>query len=128
MTFFLPRLCHVVSMAVTAWANSSFKTRKMSTGVRSLSNPLSIFHQVMLVIAFCTIKLTPSFMALKSSFSTQEVTNPVSLLREFVHARDSVHGLRLPLFLREDGSHPTHAWFDTKLFTFVDRSFGGHLA
>ncbi|KAF8811953.1 hypothetical protein BYT27DRAFT_7221270 [Phlegmacium glaucopus] len=41
---------------------------------------------------------------------------------------DGVHGLRLPLFLREDGSHPTCAWFDTKLFTFIDRTYGGHSA
>lgn len=61
-------------------------------------------------------------------FSAQDSANPITLLREFVHRRDKLHGARRALFLREDGSHPTRAWFDSKLFSFVDRSFGGHSA
>ncbi|KAF8811719.1 hypothetical protein BYT27DRAFT_7133776, partial [Phlegmacium glaucopus] len=57
-------------------------------------------------------KTDPFFRGTDILFSSQEVADPVSLLRKFVCARDSIHGLRLPLFLREDGSHPTRAWFD----------------
>ena len=59
-------------------------------------------------------------------FYAQESADPVSLLQEFVRRRDKLHGVRRALFLRADGSHPTRAWFDSKLFSFVDKSFGGH--
>lgn len=32
------------------------------------------------------------------------------------------------LFLREDGSHPTHSWFHSKFFALLDHQFGGHSA
>ena len=71
-------------------------------------------------------KTNPFFTGTDILFSSQDIADPVSLLREFVRARDAIHGARSPLFLRKDGSHPTRAWFDSKLFSFVDRSFGGH--
>jgi hypothetical protein len=71
-------------------------------------------------------KTDPFFHGTDILFSTQEVADPVSLLQLYVSVRDSVHGARRALFLRKDGSHPTRAWFDAKLFSFVDRSFGGH--
>ena len=71
-------------------------------------------------------KSDPFFRGTDILFSAQEIADPVSLLQEFVHARDAIHGAHRALFLREDGSHPTCAWFDSKLFSFVDRSFGGH--
>jgi hypothetical protein len=71
-------------------------------------------------------KSDPFYHGTDILFSTQEVADPVGLLRDFVHRRDKIHGARRALFLREDGSHPTRAWFDSKLFSFVDRSFGGH--
>ena len=73
-------------------------------------------------------KSDPFYVGTDILFSTQESADPVSLLSEFVRARDAIHGARRALFLREDGSHPTRAWFDSKLFSFVDRSFGGHSA
>lgn len=73
-------------------------------------------------------KSDPFYSGTDILFSTQESADPVSLLSEFVRARDAIHGARRALFLREDGSHPTRAWFDSKLFSFVDRSFGGHSA
>ena len=71
-------------------------------------------------------KTDPFFRGTDILFSSQDVADPVALLQEYVRARDSIHGARRALFLREDGSHPTRAWFDSKLFSFVDRSFGGH--
>lgn len=71
-------------------------------------------------------KTDPFYAGTDILFSTQEVADPVVLLQEFVHMRDKLHGARRALFIREDGSHPTRAWFDSKLFSFVDRSFGGH--
>ena len=71
-------------------------------------------------------KTDPFFRGTDILFSTQEFADPITLLREFVQRRDKLHGARRALFLREDGSHPTRAWFDSKLFSFIDKSFGGH--
>jgi hypothetical protein len=71
-------------------------------------------------------KTDPFYRSTDILFYAQESADPVSLLREFVHCRDKLHGLCRALFLCEDGSHPTRAWFDSKLFSFVDKSFGGH--
>jgi hypothetical protein len=73
-------------------------------------------------------KTDPFFRGTDILFSSQNVADPVTLLHEYVHLRDKTHGARRALFLREDGSHPTRAWFDSRLFSFVDRSFGGHSA
>ena len=73
-------------------------------------------------------KTDPFFRGTDILFSVQQIADPVSLLHEYIILRDSIHGARKPLFLREDGSHPTRAWFDAKLFSFVDKSFGGHSA
>ena len=73
-------------------------------------------------------KTDPFFRGTDILFSAQQIADPISSLREYVQARDSIHGARNALFLREDGSHPTRAWFDSKLFMFVDKSFGGHSA
>jgi hypothetical protein len=59
-------------------------------------------------------------------FTRQAVADPVSLLSEYSSLRDSIHGSRPALFIREDGSLPTRSWFDTKFFALLDRSFGGH--
>jgi len=59
-------------------------------------------------------------------FTSQEVADPVSLLATYVLLRDQRHGAATSLFLREDGSQPTHSWFDSKLFSVLDHSFGGH--
>ena len=71
-------------------------------------------------------KTDPFFRGTDILFSSQDSADPITLLQEFVLRRDKVHGARRALFLREDGSHPTRAWFDAKLFSFVDRCFGGH--
>ena len=71
-------------------------------------------------------KTDPFFHGTDILFSAQQHADPVTLLKNFVRRRDKLHGARRALFLREDGSHPTRAWFDSKLFSFVDRSFGGH--
>lgn len=71
-------------------------------------------------------KADPFYRGTDILFSVQDIADPVHLLHDFVQARDAIHGARTALFLREDGSHPTRAWFDSKLFSFVDRSFGGH--
>ncbi|CAA7266998.1 unnamed protein product [Cyclocybe aegerita] len=58
--------------------------------------------------------------------SSQDVADPVSLLKEYVILRNSIHGTNVALFLKEDGSHPTCSWFDAKFFAVLDRTFGGH--
>ena len=73
-------------------------------------------------------KTDPFFTGTDILFNSQEIADPVTLLQQYIVFRDKLHGARRPLFLREDGSHPTRAWFDSILFSFVDKSFGGHSA
>lgn len=61
-------------------------------------------------------------------FAHHDIADPVKLLQQYMSRRDSLHGARFALFLRYDGSVPTCSWFDLKLSSFVDRSYGGHSA
>lgn len=65
----------------------------------------------------CDILLTP-----------QNIVDPVQALRLYTQIRDLKHGAHSALFLRENGRHPSRAWFDKKFFALVDRSFGGQSA
>ena len=58
--------------------------------------------------------------------TTQDIANPVLLLREYARLRDHLHGAKTALFLRENGSHPSRSWFELKFFAVLDRRFGGH--
>lgn len=53
---------------------------------------------------------------------------PVLLLAEYVRLRDTIHGARSALFLREGGSLPTRRWFIAKLHQVVNHDYGGHSA
>jgi hypothetical protein len=55
----------------------------------------------------------------------QDVANPVLLLRLYTQLRDRRHGARSPLFLRDNGLHPSRAWFDKKFFAVLNHSYGG---
>lgn len=70
----------------------------------------------------------PFFRGTDVLFMSQEVANPVSLLKEYLCLRDRLHGAKAALFLRENGSHPSRSWFDLKFFAILDRRFGGHSA
>jgi len=61
-------------------------------------------------------------------FSKQEVADPVSLLTEYTTLRDHLHRSSPALFLRENGRHPTRAWFEAKFFAVLNCFFGGHSA
>jgi hypothetical protein len=67
----------------------------------------------------------PFFQGSDILFTSQEVSNPVLMLRLYTQLRDHTHGARSPLFLRENGQHPSRAWFDQKFFKLVDHSYGG---
>ncbi|KNZ71911.1 hypothetical protein J132_05185 [Termitomyces sp. J132] len=73
-------------------------------------------------------KADPFFHGTDILFTHQECADPVLLLQEYVKSRDKFHGLRRALFIKRDGSLPTRSWFKSKLFAFVDHSFGGHSA
>jgi len=60
--------------------------------------------------------------------TTQTVADPVILLHTYTKLRDSKHGARSPLFLRENGLHPSRSWFDRKFFAVLDHSYGGQSA
>jgi hypothetical protein len=58
-------------------------------------------------------------------FTSQDVTDPVSMLKKYLLLRNHIHGAKAALFLREDSSHPSHSWFE-QFFAILDRRFGGH--
>ena len=58
--------------------------------------------------------------------TTQDVADPVVMLRDYVQKRDRLHGAKAALFLHENGTHPTRSWFELKFFAVLDRQFGGH--
>jgi hypothetical protein len=70
----------------------------------------------------------PFFRGTDVLFTSQEVADPVSLLKEYLCWRDCLHGAKAALFLCENGSHPSRSWFDLKFFAILDRRFGGHSA
>lgn len=53
---------------------------------------------------------------------------PVLLLQEYIGLRDSIHGARPALFIREDGSLPSRRWFISNLHRLVNNDYGGHSA
>lgn len=59
-------------------------------------------------------------------FTSQNITSPVGLMKEYIGLCDALHGSKSALFIQEDGSVPTGYWFDQKLFTLVSREYGGH--
>ena len=59
--------------------------------------------------------------------TSQDVADPVATLNEYVRRRDKLHGAKMALFLRENGSHPARSWFELKFFAVLDQRFGGHL-
>ena len=73
-------------------------------------------------------KTDPFFTGTDILFNLQEIADPVTLLQQYIIIQDKLHGARRPLFLKEDGSHPTRAWFDSMLFSFTNKSFNGHSA
>jgi hypothetical protein len=70
----------------------------------------------------------PFFQGSDILLTSQQIADPVELLHLYTRLRDIKHGARFPLFLRENGQHPSRAWFEKKFFTLVDRSYGGQSA
>lgn len=70
----------------------------------------------------------PFFRGTDILLTSQEIADPVFLLQLYTQLRDRLHGARSPLFLRENGQHPTRAWFEKKFFALIDRSYGGQSA
>ncbi|KAF5367457.1 hypothetical protein D9758_003823 [Tetrapyrgos nigripes] len=73
-------------------------------------------------------KADPFYCGTDILLTSQTVGNPVQLLQDYADARDRLYGARAALFIREDGSLPTRAWFDSKFFAVVGKEFGGHSA
>ncbi|KAF8218767.1 hypothetical protein L208DRAFT_1469637 [Tricholoma matsutake] len=70
----------------------------------------------------------PFFHGMDVLFTAQDVADPVFLLQEYLCWRDRVHGAKASLFLRENGSHPSRSWFNSKFFKILDCHFGRHSA
>ncbi|KAF8231806.1 hypothetical protein L208DRAFT_1275016, partial [Tricholoma matsutake] len=58
---------------------------------------------------------------------SQDIADPGLLLRAYTQLCDHKHGACSPLFIQENGSHPSCAWFDHRFFTLLDCSHGGQL-
>ena len=71
-------------------------------------------------------KSDPFYWGTNIIFTSQDVANPVTLLRKYVSWRDHLHGTKSALFLQENGSHPSRSWFDLKFFMILDRCYGSH--
>lgn len=67
----------------------------------------------------------PFFHGSDILLTPQDVADPVLLLRLYTQLRDHLHGARSPLFLRENGLHPSRSWFDKKFFATQNHSYGG---
>lgn len=73
-------------------------------------------------------KSDPFYRGTDILFTSQDIADPVTLLAEYVTLRDHLHDATTSLFLREDGTQPTRSWFESKFFSILDHSFGGHSA
>ena len=72
-------------------------------------------------------KSNPFYCGTDVIFTTQNIANPVVLLRKYVSWHDHLHGAKMALFLWESGSHPSRSWFDLKPFAILDCHFRGIL-
>jgi len=73
-------------------------------------------------------KADPFYHGTDILFNHHDIADPVSLLHEYATLCDHVHSACAALFIHEDGSIPTHSWWDKKFFALLDQSFGGHSA
>ena len=71
-------------------------------------------------------KSDPFYQGTDILHSLQQAANPVSLLKDYCSARDKLHGARPALFICENGSLPSRAWFESKFYAIVGKDFGGH--
>ena len=70
----------------------------------------------------------PFFAGTDILHTTQDIANPVYLLHTYTILRDKTHGIKAPLFIRENGSLPTRGWFETKFRSILGREYGLHSA
>ena len=70
----------------------------------------------------------PFFHGSDILFTSHDIADPIILLRTYTHLRDHKHGARSPLFLTENGQHPSRTWFNKRFFALLDHSYGGQSA
>ena len=113
--------CHRIGELVQRNDWSLFDWRKIIK-CASLSFPDNYYAQYHLPYH----KSDPFYHGTDVCFIPQTIANPVTLLQQYCVQRDSLHGLRAPLFLRENGSHPTRSWFEHHLHNLLPNSYGAH--
>ena len=113
--------CHRIGELVQRNDQSLFDWRKIIKRA-SLSFPNNYYAQYHLPYH----KGDPFYHGTDVRFVPQTIANPVTLLQQYCRRRDSLHGLRAPLFLRENGSHPTRSWFEHRLHNLLPNSYGAH--
>ena len=123
MTSYLQYCCLVHFMGVTIWASLSRRmTMICSTGGRSSLLFKSGHAQYCLPYH----KGDPFCHGTDVIFTSQDVANSVSLLKEYLILCDQIHEAKTALFLCDSSVHPSHSWFKLKFFTILDCQYGGH--
>ena len=113
--------CHRIGELVQRNNQSLFDWRKIVKRA-SLSFPDDYYAQYHLPYH----KSDPFYHGTDVRFVLQGIANPITLLQQYCHRRDSIHGLRAALFLHENGSHPTRSWFKHQLHNLLPSSYGAH--
>jgi hypothetical protein len=112
--------CHRIGELVQKNDRSLFDSRKVIKRASfSFSNRRAQYH-------LPYHKADPFFRGTMILLGSHDVACPVRLMADYVSRRDAVHRGRSPLFLTEQGQHPTRQWFDKRFFAVFDQSFGGH--
>jgi hypothetical protein len=68
----------------------------------------------------------PFYHGIDVIFTSQDIADPVLMLRDYMHLCNCLHGAKTVLFLCENGSHPSHSLFELKFFVVLNQHFGGH--
>ncbi|KAI0683729.1 hypothetical protein BC835DRAFT_1205868, partial [Cytidiella melzeri] len=117
--------CHRIGELVIANDKSLFDWRKIIKRASLRFDDSSRRVQYMLPYH----KADPFYRGTLIVHLDHATASPVSLLQQYLKKRDIIHGARPALFIKEDGSCPTRAWFERLFFRVLDRgTFGAHSA
>jgi hypothetical protein len=114
--------CHCVGELVQKNDRSLFDWRKVITRSSLLFSAGRVQYRLPYH------KSDPFYRGTDVLFTPQDTADPVALLADYLSLCGRLHGAATSLFLREDGSQPNRSWFESKIFSILDHSFGGHSA
>lgn len=117
--------CHRIGELVFANNKSKLDWRKLIK--RSTLRFDDELHRAFYILPYH--KADPFYRGTPILHLHHNIASPVDLLHQFVQVRDSRHGARCPLFLKEDGNLPSRSWFEKMFFSLFQRqTYGCHSA